>query len=167
MASDPLKTICLMDETDGGDGHELCAVELTFQLSGVGRFRKFIPDMNTLVLGAVCESVEGLGCILPPENATQLKMNFRRGSNGDPIAEPRRLGSLIVDTSPPDPTAITKITVFGSGASAKLQLLEYASSNDGELIGELPVPVPEPAQILQLVSGLLGLAGLHRLRRRR
>lgn len=168
-STDPTKT-CILDEADA-DGGEICGAKLRFQLSGIGRFRKFIPDsddMDTLVLGEPCLPEEGLGCIFetdPP--VTSLEMDFVRG--GMPLsAAPRRLGSLIVDsTGLVKGTNSTLINVFGSAADAQLHLVKFGTLPPHIIVVDSDlIPMPEPGQLLQLVSGLFGLAGLQRLRRR-
>ena len=166
-------TLCKMDEdgSPGGNSHALCGAALTFQLEGFGRFRKFItdPGIDTLVLGTECQPpVVANECILSTAPfVTRIEMIYRRGAS-DPPPGPRRLGSLIVDSSTNlDPANNqTLINVFGEAAGAKLQLRPIASGEDPEVIAD-SLLVPEPAQLVQLVSGLFGLAGLHRLRRRR
>jgi hypothetical protein len=127
------------------------------------------------VIGEECLDSEGLGCILP-DGTQELRMNFRKGE-GTPPAGPRRLGSLILDTSEllVDPTNTVLITASGQAAGAQLQLRYYGTPNPAipgddvtpEVIASEPViPVPEAAWSLQLASGALGLIGLARLRRR-
>jgi len=157
----------------GGNGDEICGAALTFQIEGIGRFRDAIEapagdaGIDTLVLGTPCvPNGEGPGCYFPEiPPLKQLTMIFRRGGS-DPADGPRFLGSLIVDTTGLDPMSnYSLINVFGEAAGAKLQLRSIASGEAPEVIADTRA-VPEPVELAQMLSGLLGLAGLNRLRRK-
>jgi hypothetical protein len=116
-------------------------------------------------------------------------MNFRRGDAPVPPVGPRRVATFIIDSSGHSEGTPTQIILSGVGAAgANLQLRRVANAVDactdiGEPYscctgadvsdGEWPcgprlmsVAVPEPGLVLQLMSGLVGLACLYRLRRR-
>jgi hypothetical protein len=109
------------------------------------------------VLGTVCTPDE-VGCSFPPD-LKQLTLNFPTGL-AYPDIGPRFLGSLIFDSTPG--TGSSTLSVFGQAAGAELQLRPIASGVDPETIAT----IPEPGQLVQLLSGLFGLAGLNRLRRK-
>jgi len=157
-------------EVAGGSGKEICGAVLTFQIQGVGRFKGAIANpladagIDTLVLGTPCEFVgESDECFFPPSPPLkQLSMVFRRG-DGTPDVDMRFIGSIIFDSTGPDPaTDVSEISVYGEAAGAALQLRPISSGEDPEIIATLP----EPSQIVQMLTGLFGLAGLHRLRRK-
>jgi hypothetical protein len=177
------ETVCAQDFSDipgegagniiGGNGKEICGAALNFAISGPARFQGVIratPEeddgIDTLVFGSPCTLVgEGSGpeCLFDDPGLKQLSMNFRTG--GITPGDLRRyLISVLIDSSDwnPDPTADNPVTVSVShqAAGAKLQLLVGESEEVARL------PVPEPTQLVQLLSGLFGLAGLNRLRRK-
>jgi hypothetical protein len=148
----------------GGSGDEICGAALIFQIEGIGRFRGAIeapvevdPGIDTMVLGTVCSPGE-VDCSFPPD-LKQLTLNFTTGL-AYPDVGPRFLGSLIIDSS--QGTGNSTISVFGNAAGAELQLRPVASGVAPETIAT----IPEPGQLVQLLSGLFGLAGLNRLRRK-
>ena len=104
---------------------------------------------------------EGTGpeCYFIQSDLKLLSMNFRTGGS-TPNNLARHLVDLIVDTSSWTEEDETEISVGGQGGGAKLQLLTIESETVASL------PVPEPTQFVQLLSGLFGLAGLNRLRRK-
>jgi hypothetical protein len=145
------------DELRGGSGDELCGADVLIELtSGPGSFTHFNKDserdIDTLVHYPDCVTFDSEtgSCSLPasPDPTVSLRMNFRRGDS-DPLPVPRRLGTLMVGGA--DFSGTTELTVsYVEAAGANLQLRS----------------VPEPGQISMLVSGLLGLCFLYRLRRR-
>ena len=167
------ETLCKKDEAGlpGGGGHEICGAALAFQLVGFGKFTEFVnaPGMDTLMLGEACDSGTPPSCVFqtdPPVKS--LAMNFLRGGNA--LNEgPRRLGMLIVDSTgldTADPNSSTEINVQGKAAGAKLQLREFPLE-EGQTEIVAAIPVPEPGRFVQLLSGVLALAGLGRLRKQR
>jgi hypothetical protein len=158
-------------ENSAGSGDELCGAALTFQIQGVGRFKAAIESdlidvgIETMVLGTPCSFTgEGDECFFP-ENPPlkKLTLNFRRGEGGFPAPGPRFLGSLIIDSTGPNAaTDVSEISVNGEAAGAALQSRLISTGNAPEVIATLP----EPGQFVQLLTGLFGLAGLHRLRRK-
>jgi hypothetical protein len=180
-----------MDEVTGGDGDELCGGDVQFDLVGFGAFTEFhpgdptlpVPDpgMETLVWHPNCcdpdpesgECTQPDGCESASENelpagTTQLRMNFRRGDQAEILrAGARRLGRLVLDSTPdPGMPVDTKVLVSGmAGIGAKLQVRQIAA---GGLAPEIIAQsVPEPGAVAQIVSGLVGLGMLQRMRRRR
>jgi hypothetical protein len=156
--------ICMLGE-GGGSGDELCGADILLQLSGVGKFRRFVPDagMSTLVYKPDCVfDEEAEQCLLPPDT-TQLRLNFLSGLS-TPGTGPRRIGALFVDSTGLDESTPTSVTAFGEAAGAQLQARPIASPADPEVVAVSSVP--EPGAMLQLASGLLGLVCLYRLRRR-
>jgi len=156
------ETLCKMG-VGGGSGDQLCGADILFQLSGVGSFTHFIPDtaMDTLVCSP-CSFDEELELYLVPGGSQQLRLNIRRGATS-PLPGPRHFGTLVVDSTGLVPPAETTVTAFGETAGAALQLRPHASAIDPELVATSD-PIPEPGWLLQLSSGLLGLAALRRLR---
>jgi hypothetical protein len=156
------------------------------------------PGMETLVwhpncLPATCDAVElfcavgvcnestlmcdlPAGCDgspsdLPSEPPTdKIRMNFRRGDQTDIAAGVRRLGMLVLDSTPPDEgTPVdTRVLVAGmAGIGAKLQVRNIAAGGIAPEVIAQPAPAPEPGAMAQIVSGLVGLGMLQRMRRRR
>ena len=144
---------------------------------------------------ADCDADETGICSLPP-GTTSIRMNFRRGEAFAPPAAPpaaaRRVATLFVNSSGNTVESPSRVFASGVGAAgANLQLRRIANAADvctgfgapfscctgantgnGEwpcgprLIATGAVAVPEPAQILQLLGGLVGLGCLYRLRGR-
>jgi len=157
-------------EVAGGSGHELCGVSLTFQIQGVGRFKGAIENpeadagIDTLVLGTTCTPQgDGGECFFPVNPPLkQLTLNFRRG-DANPGYGPRFIGTLITDSTGTDPaTDVAEYSVYGEAAGAALQLRPISTGENPEIIATLP----EPSQIVQMLTGLFGLAALQRVRRK-
>jgi len=158
------ETVCKMGD-GGGSGDQLCGVDLLLQLTGVGEFSSFDPDgaMDTLVCSP-CSFDEELGLYLIPPGTQQLRVNFRRGDSSPTVGQ-RHLATLVMDSTGLVPPTVTHVTAFGEAAGAALQLRSYASAVEPELVATSdPTEIPEPGWLLQLSSGLLGLAALRRLR---
>jgi hypothetical protein len=112
------------------------------------------------------------GCVsptdLPSDPPTrQIRMNFRRGVQANIEAGSRRLGKLVLDSTPDEGMPVdTRVLVSGvAGIGAKLQVRQIAA---GGLAPEVIAawPLPEPGAVAQIVSGIVGLGCLYRLRRR-
>jgi hypothetical protein len=145
---------------------------------------------------ADCEGEEICSLPLEPQTTT-IRMNFRLGDEYVPPAAPpvgpRRVATLYFDSSDDSPGTPTQIFANGvAAAGANLQLRPIANAvNACTGVGEpfaccsgmetsdngrwpcgarLVAPtkgMPEPGQLLQLLSGLAGLGCLYCLRRRR
>jgi hypothetical protein len=184
----------------GGGGDNLCGASILVQMQN-GYFTGIAPTIDTLVCNPSCadcdEEEEGI-CPMPAESqTTTIRMNFRRGDAfappaPPPPAGPRRVATLLFDSSDDSPETPTKVFANGVGAAgANLQLRPIANvvqactgegvpfsccsgvatSDDGRWpCGAWQIaptdPMPEPGQLLQLLSGLAGLGCLYRLRRR-
>ncbi|MBW2668230.1 MAG: hypothetical protein JRE13_18210 [Deltaproteobacteria bacterium] len=111
---------------------------------------------------------DGSSTDLPSEPPTrQIRMNFRRGDQTDILADLRRLGKLVMDSTPDEGMEVdTSVLVSGmAGIGAKMQVRQIAAGGIApEVIAQ---PVPEPGAVAQIVSGLVGLGMLQRMRRRR
>ena len=69
---------------------------------------------------------------------------------------------------PPGAEVDTKVKVSGmAGIGAKLQVRQIAAGGLAPEIIAQSVYVPEPGAVAQIVSGLVGLGMLQRMRRRR
>jgi hypothetical protein len=93
-------------------------------------------------------------------------MNFRKGDQANIEADSRRLGKLVLDSTPDEGMPVdTRVLVSGvAGIGAKLQVRQIAA---GGLAPEvIAQSLPEPGAVAQIVSGLVGLGCLYRLRRR-
>jgi len=156
------ETLCKMG-AGGGSGDQLCGADILFQLTGVGELTRFDPDaaLDTLVCSP-CSWDDELGLYLLPPNTQQLRVNFRRGAL-PPALGPRRLGTLVVDSTGLVAPTETTVTAFGEAAGAALQLRGLASAAEPELVATSN-PIPEPGWLLQLATGVMGLAALRRLR---
>jgi hypothetical protein len=183
----------------GGGGDNLCGADILIQMQN-GHFTGIEPTIDTLVCNpscADCDEETGI-CPVPLEpQTTTIRMNFRRGDafappGPPPPAGPRRVATLILDSSAGTAGTPTKVFVNGVGAAgANLQLRPIAnvaaactgigepfnccsgvgtSANGHWPCGPRQIAptdeAPEPGQLLQLVSGLACLGFLCRLRRR-
>ncbi|MFQ5416218.1 MAG: hypothetical protein ACE5FL_04110 [Myxococcota bacterium] len=159
------ETVCMLGAA-GGSGDEICGADIVFQLSGVGKFSRFDPAGSmggALVFKPDCTvNIETGQCLLPP-GTTQVRMNFLRGL-ASPGTGPQRLGTLVVDSTGLVEGTSMMVTAFGEVAGANLQLRPHASAESPEVIAFFPVP--EPGAVAQIVSGLVGLGMLQRMRRR-
>jgi hypothetical protein len=187
--SEGFETVCRFGE-DGGSGDDLCGADMLIEMVN-GHFTGIEPTIPTLMCNPSCADCDGI-CPLPLEpQTTRIRMNFRRGGAAPPVGR-RRVATLIIDSSEDSPETPTRVFVNGvAAAGANLQLRPIANAVDactdvaepfgcctGEKTstnGRWPcgprqiVPtkgMPEPGQLLQLLSGLAGLGCLYRLRRR-
>ncbi|MBW2543613.1 MAG: hypothetical protein JRF15_16145 [Deltaproteobacteria bacterium] len=193
-ASGQGETVCKFGP-NGGSGDNLCGADMLIEMTG-GSITGIEPTVDTLVCSPSCANCEAneTGICPLPADTTSIRMNFRRGAayappNAPPVG-PRRVATLIVESS--GNSAQNPSRVFASGvaaAGANLQVRRIANAADvctgsgqpfacctgaGTGDGEWPCgprviatgDVPEPAQILQLLGGLLGMSYLYRRRRR-
>ena len=121
-------------------GDASCAYDLRVQVQGDSKIVSFTP------IGDVVQN------ITTTENPTMLRAN--RLTNGAPIIGKQKIGTLVVDTTGPQGGLIEVTGVHSLGAALQL---ESIPSNTIAY-------VPEPGELVLLVSGLAGLALLHRLR---
>jgi hypothetical protein len=191
---------------EGGSGADnICGADILIEMVN-GHFTGIAPatpegtptTIDTLMCNpscADCDEETGI-CPMPLEPpTTTIRMNFRRGDTHAPPAVPplgpRRVATLIFDSSSNGPATQTRVLANGVGAAgANLQLRPIAnvvevcggvgmpfSCCTGNMTGDggwpcgprVIVPtddLPEPGQLLQLLSGLAGLGCLYRLRRR-
>ena len=93
-----------------------------------------------------------VGCNL---TSAMLRVNrIRLAEPTPPITGPQKIGELTVDTTGEDGGTIEVTGMHSVGAARQL-----------ENITPLPIAyVPEPGELVLLLSGLAGLAALHRLR---
>jgi len=132
---------------------------------------------NLLCTVGECDPVS-LMCTLPPGCVSptdlpsdpptrQIRMNFRRGVQGDIEAGERRLGKLVLDSTPDEGMPVdTLVLVSGvAGIGAKLQVRQIAAGGLAPEVIAGPF-LPEPGAVAQIVSGIVGLGCLYRLRRR-
>ncbi|MBW2271663.1 MAG: hypothetical protein JRG96_00225 [Deltaproteobacteria bacterium] len=157
----------------GNTGDYVCGADILLEITdGSGRFTEIRPFESTLVHNPECsEPGEGY-CDLPSEPATtQLRMNFRRGE-GERLLGPRHIANLRLNTvgsTVQSPMVVKMRNFIAAGASLQERMLVTLGSGegDGQIVARGPVPAPEPGQFMLLASGLAGLVGLDRLRRRR
>jgi hypothetical protein len=163
--------VCYKGES-AGSGHELCGADILLRLEGppAGFFSNFNPDenMDTLVHSPPCVSFdEGGLCEGLPAGTRELRMNFRRG-DAAPSVGPRRVGTLVVNSTDASEENPTSVVVSGFGAAgASLQFRPIAEGG-AQIVARGPqtVYVPEPGEMMLLASCLAGLALLYRLRGR-
>jgi hypothetical protein len=130
-------TVC-----NNASGDASCAYDLRVQVQGDSKIVSFTP------IGDVVQK------LTPPTNSTLLRAN--RLANTAPIVGKQKIGTLVVNTSGPLGGTIDVTGVHSLGAALQLD----------------PIPsntlafVPEPGELVLLVSGLAGLAVLNRLRSR-
>jgi hypothetical protein len=127
-------------------GDASCAYDLRVQVQGDPWIVGFTP------IGLVADVVQKL---TPLTNPTLLRAN--RLTNGAPIIGRQKIGTLVVNTMGPQGGLIEVTGVHSLGAALQL---ESIPSNTIAY-------VPEPGELVLLVSGLAGLALLHRLRGKR
>jgi hypothetical protein len=120
--------------------------------------------MDTLVVKPDCVfNPVTEDCEFPTSPPTkQIRMNFLRGLS-NPGTDQQQLGTLVVNSTGLVQGTSTTVTAFGEAAGANLQLRPIASPAPPEFVA---ISLPEPGQLIQLVSGLFGLGFLYRLRRR-
>ena len=119
-------------------GDASCAYDLRVQVQGDPQLLNFVPADGP------CD----IGCKL---TSTLLRVNQ---IPTQALTEPTKIGELTVDTSNPLGGLIEVTGMHSVGAARQL-----------ENIPTLPIAyVPEPGQLVLLLSGLAGLAALHRLR---
>jgi hypothetical protein len=119
-------------------GHASCAYDVRVQVQGDSQLVSFAP------VSGPCD----IGCKL---TSSMLRMN---AIPAQPLVGRTKLGELTVDTTYPLGGVIEVTGVHSVGAARQL-----------ETIPSLPIAyVPEPGMLILLVSGLAGLAALHRLR---
>ncbi len=104
---------------------------------------------------------------VPPTR--QIRMNFRKGVQTDILADFRRLGKLVMNSTPDEGMEVdTTVLVSGmAGIGAKLQVRLVAAGGIAPEVMAQHAPVPEPGAMAQIISGLVGLGMLQRMRRRR
>jgi len=188
------ETVCKFGE-GGGSGDNLCGADMLIEMTG-GSLTAIEPTVDTLVCSPSCANCDAdeTGICSLPAGTTSIRMNFRRGDAFAPPGAPpvgsRRVATLFVESS--GNSAQSPSRVFASGvaaAGANLQVRRIANAADvctdigtpfscctGASTGDGEWPcgprviatgdVPEPAQILQLLGGLVGMSYLYRLRRR-
>lgn len=120
-------------------GDASCAYDLRVQVQGDSKLLNFVPT------GGACD----VGCKLTD---TMLRVN--RILTSTPLIGKQRLGVLTVNTSFPQGGLIEVTGVHSVGAARQLQ----------NIPSHTIAYVPEPGMIVLLLSGLAGLAVLHRLR---
>jgi hypothetical protein len=162
---EPIEYLCKMGE-DGSAGDQLCGADLSIALVGIGEFTSFEPapvGMETLVYRPECVGSEG-ECFFPG-GTKQIRMNFTRGAS-DPLALPRYVGRLTLDSRGVTPETETSVKIRGFTAGGKLQIRPIGDPLDPiTIVSSNALPVPEPAQLLQLLCGVVGLRLLERRRR--
>ena len=127
-----------------GNGDDLCAAEVVVTLDGPGLITGFSP---------------GAGVIFEPDPVVptnELRLNLLQ-SVSPPTPGEQGLGTLFIDNSAQTPSSFTKVTVSGSVVDAEGKLRPISVPT---------VAVPEASSMLLLVSGVLGLSALYRLRTR-
>ena len=133
-APSPPANVC-----NNATGDASCAYDLRVQVLGDSQLLNFVPT------GGACD----IGCKLTP---SLLRVN--RLLLTAPLIGRQKLGVLTVDTTFPQ-GGVIEVTGMHSVGAAR-QLLEIPHN---------PIAyVPEPSQLVLLLSGLAGLWGLHRLR---
>jgi hypothetical protein len=121
-------------------GDASCAYDVRVQVQGDSELLNFVPTNGP------CD----IGCNLTP---SMLRVNKLLPA-GSPLIGRQKIGELTVKTSNPLGGVIEVTGVHSVGAAR--QLLNIPS---------LPIAyVPEPSQLVLLLSGLAGLWALHRLR---
>jgi hypothetical protein len=120
-------------------GDASCAYDLRVQVQGDPQLSSFVSP----------EGACGVGC-----NLTSTKLRVNRILNTAPLVGRQRIGQLTVNTLGPQ-GGLIEVTGVNSVGAAR-QLLTIPSNTIAY--------VPEPGQLVLLVSGLAGLAVLHRLR---
>lgn len=137
------ETLCTLPA--GATGQELCALDVQIQVTGPG-----------VITGFAAETGLGLVPFIQPDGKT-MSIAFSTLTNPFPTPfPPQRLGALTVDIT--GNNAVVAVT-GNSGIGPNSVDVKTALSNI--------VLVPEPGVPLLLASGVGGLLGLHRLRRRR
>jgi len=126
------------------DGNETCGFDLLIEMTtDVATFTSFVPPVSSNIVGRI-----------DPSDATTLRVN---GIDVGGMAIPARIGTLTVDALGANQLQIAVQGVHRVGAAGQLDAVQP----------QVIVRLPEPGGTLLLVSGLAGLAALHRLRRRR
>jgi len=178
--------VCELGE-GGGTGDEVCGADLLVEMTN-GHFTAIEPVIDTLVCSPSCSDC-GDGICNLPNGTTSIRMNFRRGS-GAPTADPRKVATLIADSSGDSLASPTRVVANGVvAAGAGLQPRPVANAvSECTAVGQpfrcctgpgrgdtqwpcgprviVPTELPEPGQIWQLLIGLAGLGGVYRLRGR-
>jgi hypothetical protein len=131
---------------DDGAGDASCAYDVRVNVQG---------DSKLVGFTGIGDVVYHPNNLSPSNPATTLRLN--RLAKTTPIVGRQKIGTLVVDTSFPLGGLIEVNGVHSVGA---------AQQRDAIPTNTLAF-VPEPDQMLLLVSGLAGLALLDRLRRRR
>jgi hypothetical protein len=135
--SQPISGLICKDAT----GDASCAYDLRVQPQGGSQLLSFVPT------GGSCD----IGC-----NLTGSMLRVNRILTSSPLVGKQRLGTLTVDTSSSQPGGYIEVTgVHSVGAARQLQ----------DIPTRTLAYVPEPGMLVLLLSGLAGLAVLHRLRR--
>jgi len=132
---------------DDGNGAELCGIDVLVKITGGGRFTGFADG--------------GAGAAHDPENSTfddpasTFRLNVLQTTSPPTPGIPQLLGTLTLDNTDLEGSSIT---AEGMAIGAHLELTPISTR---------VIAVPEPAEGLLLGIGILGLAGLEWLRRRR
>jgi hypothetical protein len=171
-ANNGVGTLCQLSN-QGNTGDHVCGADILLEITeGTGRFTDIEALDGTLVHNPDCVAPSSGFCELPSEPATTLlRMNFRRG-DGDPPLGPRHIANVRLNTeisTEESPTIVKMRNFIAAGGSLQERALQTLASGEGDeqTIARGPVPIPEPGQLMLLATGLVGLAGLHQLRRRR
>ena len=135
------------DASNDPPGDEICGADVLIEIQGDG----FIVGFSG-----------GSGVVSHPTdfggNPKQIRMNVARAAPPPANPNPVFLGEVQVDTTSHQPVDVVVKGVQIVNAARQLETIpeEMIATN-----------VPEPGFLLQLGTGLIALAGLHRLRRPR
>jgi hypothetical protein len=133
------------DESNDPPGDEICGADVLIEIQGAGSISGFSG---------------GSGVVAHPtdfgDDPTQIRMNVARAVPPPANPDPVFLGELQVDTTIGQPVDVVVKGVQIVNAARKLETIPEET---------IAMYLPEPDFALQLATGLLGLAGLHRLRR--
>jgi uncharacterized protein YuzE len=136
------------DESNDPPGDEICGADVLIEIQGDGSIAGFTGGP-----GVVAHPTDFGG------NPKQIRMNVARAAPPPADPNPVFLGELQVDTTSPQPVDVVVMGIQIVNAARQLENIP-----DEVTIAR---SVPEPDFLLQLGTGLIGLAGLHRLRRPR
>jgi len=152
--SDPDFGLPCIGSPNGGDGSELCGLDIQVNLTGDVQITSFIPDLS------LCESTAAIASFPTDFEEINTSLRFNVLCGVTPLsAGIHRLGSLSVNMGDIGPNDSPTVAVTGS--------IAIGANRQRRTIAVNLLAAPEPGIGLALVLGTAGLVGFGRGRRPR